>query len=133
MKKSSKGKVLVVDDDKISLDITRARLESAGYSVVTREQAIGTLMIISEEKPDIVLLDLNMPNIVGERFIGMIREHFAPNPIPVIFHSSLDMITLQQKAAIHGAIGAITKTANDDIFLVQFERLYDRVKRKSFL
>ncbi len=69
MENRVKKKVLVVDDDVLSLKISRARLESAGYDVITSERAIGTLLIIIREKPDVILLDLNMPEIGGENFI----------------------------------------------------------------
>ena len=60
----NKGKVLVVDNDPIVLGVTRARLESAGYQVVTRDKAPGTSRAILEEDPDVVLLG-SQPSSAG--------------------------------------------------------------------
>ena len=57
--------VLVVDDDPIVLEVTRERLEGAGYIVYVREEALGTSQWSAEFQPDIVLLDVNMPALTG--------------------------------------------------------------------
>ncbi len=129
MENRVKKKVLVVDDDVLSLKISRARLESAGYDVITSERAIGTLLIIIREKPDVILLDLNMPEIGGENFIQIMQDQFESKSVPVIFHSSIDMESLRQKALQHGALGGISKTNNDQLFIMQFERLFSRIGR----
>lgn len=124
----SRGKVLVVDDDALVLRITRARLESAGFEVVLREQALGTSQAVLKEQPDILLLDLSMPTLAGETIAGVVSEWSG---LLVIFHSSEDLLSLQEKARRSGVLGAIPKTGDDKLFIAQFERLLARAKHKG--
>jgi CheY-like chemotaxis protein len=59
-------KVLIVDDDALALEVAAAALESHGYTVIKREEALGTMVLIRRERPDIVLLDLHMPGLSGD-------------------------------------------------------------------
>ena len=77
--------VLVVDDDVIALEVARERLERLGLDVATRDQSLGTSRWILENKPDFVLLDLNMPALTGIELARLIRRHMTG----VIVHSSL--------------------------------------------
>lgn len=126
---SSRGKVLVVDDDAVVLVMLQTRLQRAGFTVVTRDSAIGTLQTITAERPDVVVLDISMPALSGTALAELIGR--TRGDVPVIFHSSQTLTTLQLAAQQSGAIGAISKTADDMLFMAQFERLYDRAKRQA--
>lgn len=52
---------MIVDDNKLLLQITKDIVENEGYQVITRENPIGTTLAIRNEKPDCLLLDVNMP------------------------------------------------------------------------
>lgn len=130
----SRGKVLVVDDDPLALEITRARLESAGFEVTTQATPMGTGAAILRIKPDAVLLDLHMPGLSGDALAQLISrsinaEHHGRD-VPVILHSSDDLTSILDRARACGAIGAIRKTADDAAFLAQFDRLYKRGLRR---
>jgi CheY-like chemotaxis protein len=119
----SKGTVLVVDDDPIVLEITRERLEGAGYEVHTRDAAIGTTEFIAKNQPDIVLMDVMMPGLSGDRLTELLQRQGRTKGVPVIFHSSKDAGDLDQLVRRVGAVGAIEKTSNDGEFVRQFEHL----------
>ncbi len=116
-------KVLVVDDDPISLEVTRTRLAKAGYEVVTREDALGTSTAIALEDPEVVLLDVAMPGISGEALAKLIADNPKRSHISVIFHSARDVVELQTLAERCRALGAIPKTSDAAVFQLQFERL----------
>ncbi len=118
--------VLVVDDDEASLLISRARLEDAGYTVVTRDESLGTVRAMADIAPDVVLLDVMMPALSGDRLADVIKGRPGLADIPIIFHSSKQLSNLQTLADDKGALGAIAKTADDASFIAQFERLYRR-------
>jgi CheY-like chemotaxis protein len=128
---NSRGKVLVVDDDPVVLKITRARLEGAGFEVVTRQEALGTSQAILSELPALVLLDLNMPALAGDAIAELLSDKLHERNISIIFHSSSDLVTLQAKARASGVIGAIPKTGDDELFVAQFERLFARANRNN--
>ncbi|MBN1961059.1 MAG: response regulator [Deltaproteobacteria bacterium] len=126
-----KGRVLVIDDDILVLKLLKQRLEKAGFEVATRNEALGTLKAINDFAPSIVIVDLKMPAVNGDALSELVRKN---TNIPVILHSSEPLIVLQEKARTSGAIGAITKTSDDALFLAQFDRLFTRSKtsmRKS--
>ena len=109
---------LVVDDDRVSLEVTRERLERAGFEVVTRESALGTSAFIMKEKPDYVLLDVNMPGLTGDALAKLLkgRPHSR-----VILHSCADRHRLAQLARECGAAGVIEKTNDERQFRAQLE------------
>ena len=57
--------ILVVDDDKATVDILRTRLQSHGYTVVSATDGEAGLQAVQEHRPDLVLLDVNMPQLDG--------------------------------------------------------------------
>jgi DNA-binding response OmpR family regulator len=124
-----RGKIMVVDDDALVLRMLQMRLEKAGFAVVTRDRAIGTMQAINTERPDVVILDIQMPALTGPTLAELIGRTMNV-AVPVIFHSSQSLSALQAAAQQSGALGAISKTADDTLFMAQFERLYDRIKRK---
>ncbi len=119
----SQGSVLVVDDDPILLEVTRARLERAGWSVATRAEALGTTEWIEEHRPEIVLLDVSMPALTGDALLERLHRHGLADEVGVVLHSGLSNHELEDLVARTGALGAIQKTGNDQAFLAEFDRL----------
>ncbi|POR05474.1 hypothetical protein AU468_00955 [Alkalispirochaeta sphaeroplastigenens] len=66
-------RLLVVDNDPDILDLLRIGLESLGYQVRTAESGLAALRAIEEEVPDILVTDLIMPNISGEKLLKIIK------------------------------------------------------------
>ncbi|HEY1532554.1 MAG TPA: response regulator [Polyangiaceae bacterium] len=124
----SRGTVLIVDDDPIVLEVTRERLEKAGYQVSTREEALGTSQWIAEFQPDIVLLDVNMPALAGPELAQLLKKRRATKDVVIILYSSLESAELQSKLRATGAVGAIQKTGDERRFLEDFERLAARLR-----
>jgi len=128
--RATKGRtVLVVDDDPIILEVTRERLEGAGYVVHCREEALGTSQWTAEFQPDIVLLDVNMPALTGPDLAQLMRKRRATKDIAIILYSSVESTELQAKVRATGAVGAIQKSADARRFLEEFDRLAARTTR----
>ncbi|HET7538932.1 MAG TPA: response regulator [Polyangiaceae bacterium] len=121
--------VLIVDDDPIVLEVTRERLERAGYIVHVREEALGTSQWSAEFQPDIVLLDVNMPALTGVDLAQLLKKRRSTKDIAVILYSSIDSNELQAKLRATGAVGAIQKSSDARRFLEEFERLAARNPR----
>jgi two-component system phosphate regulon response regulator PhoB len=125
---SQRGKVLVVDDDHLALQVIRGRLERAGFTVITRHEAIGTSAAVVTEKPDVILLDFRMPGLSGDALAQLLEKNESTRHIGIIFHSGEDLALLQRRAKELGLLGAIPKTDSEPAFLAQFERLFARAK-----
>jgi two-component system KDP operon response regulator KdpE len=76
--------VLVVDDEPPILRFLRTSLTAAGHRVITTENAAAALAALVSEKPDIVILDLGLPDRSGFEVIAAIREQHPALPIIVL-------------------------------------------------
>ena len=80
------AKLLVVEDDQNQRILFEQELEDAGYKVVTADDGKEALKKVESEKPDLVIMDINMPGMDGIEALGKILAE--NNRIPVIFHSA---------------------------------------------
>jgi len=126
MQPRKRGKVLVVDDDPIVLEVVRERLDAAGYDVYLRTEAIGTSQWVAREQPDFILLDVMMPALGGADLGHLLRRSHTTNQTVVILHSSMSPESLASAIQRTGAIGVITKTADGAKFIHEFEQLISR-------
>jgi DNA-binding response OmpR family regulator len=82
-----KKRVFVIDDIGVILDLVKSILQMGGYDVVTATDAASALAQIEKTKPDLILLDIMMPNISGYDFIVQLRQrqnHYAAIPIMLL-------------------------------------------------
>jgi len=77
-------RVLVVDDNPDSLTIMRTILETRGFTVVVASNGAQALERLQEEPPDVVLLDVMMPEISGIQVLQQIKEDTRTGRVPVI-------------------------------------------------
>src|SRR5690349_5257900 len=77
--------VLVVDDEPPIRRFLRASLSAAGHRVVTADDAAGALAAVAAERPDLIILDLGLPDRSGFEVIAEIRKH---SPVPIIVLSA---------------------------------------------
>ena len=83
-------RILVVDDDPAHLHSTKGILEAEGYEVLTHDQPFGSTNVIMQFKPDLVLLDVNMPGLSGERLAEVYRANGRIRSTRVMLYSSND-------------------------------------------
>lgn len=81
-------KILVVDDEKNILKLYKAELEDEGYTVVTANSGREALDIYEQEEPDIITLDIMMPEMDGIQVLRQIKQK-APE-IPIIMLTAYD-------------------------------------------
>ncbi len=109
----TKKKVVIIDDDEKLLTTAKELLEEEGYDVVTHQLAFGATNFIKQNKPDLVLLDINMPGLSGERFSRILLSNYETKDMPIVFYSSNDEDSLRRTVSEYGARGYICK---GDIF-----------------
>ncbi|KAF0182365.1 MAG: response regulator [Nitrospirae bacterium] len=81
-------KILVVDDEKNILKLYKAELEDEGYTVVTANSGREALDVYEQEEPDIITLDIMMPEMDGIQVLRQIKQK-APE-IPIIMLTAYD-------------------------------------------
>lgn len=107
-----KPKIVVIDDSEIVLEVTKTALEGAGYDVVTHDRPAGCVALILHEKPDLVLMDVNMPGLGGDTIVTVLGKAQPTSDTVVLLHSSLSAEVLRAKAAAAGAHGFLQKSGD---------------------
>lgn len=107
-----KPKIVVIDDSEIVLEVTRGALEGAGYDVVTHDRPAGCVALILHEKPDLVLMDVNMPGLGGDTIVSVLAKAAPTSDTIVLLHSSLSAEVLRGKASVAGAHGFLQKSGD---------------------
>jgi CheY-like chemotaxis protein len=98
-----KGNVLIVDDTEFYRKVYMTKLLSAGYLTRVATNGIEALKAMMTQKPDLILLDLVMPEMDGFKVLQAVRASPALNRIPVIVFSSKGSPEEIQKALQAGA------------------------------
>jgi len=80
--------ILIIDDDRLAIEIAKHTLLNGGYVVLTAGDGQVALDILQKNKPDLILLDVQMPNIDGYGFIIKKFHDPATKDIPVIVLSA---------------------------------------------
>ncbi|WP_024860764.1 response regulator transcription factor [Ruminococcus flavefaciens] len=95
--------ILIIDDDEHISGMLSEALTAEGYTVSAAYSGTEALMLLSKEKPDLILLDLMLPGITGEKLLPQIKD------IPVIIVSAKADITDKVELLLGGAADYITK------------------------
>jgi two-component system chemotaxis response regulator CheY len=98
------GKILVVDDSKLSRRTLRRILETGGFSVIEAEDGMSALELYFLERPDAVLLDLVMTGMYGLEVLGKIREIDANARVLI---ASADIQSSTRQLAEQGGAAAV--------------------------
>jgi len=125
------GKILVIDDSKTNVVLLEAILNTRGYSTIKAFNVKEANSIIEKEKPDLILLDLLMPEINGFDFLSMIKSKNDTKNIPVIVVSAVtDEENISRSMAL-GAIDFITKPIDIQLLVEKVEEFIDHEVRNS--
>jgi CheY-like chemotaxis protein len=108
---SYRGRVLLVDDDATMLRTASRVLSRAGFDVLTHEGAFDATNAITRFRPDVALIDVNMPFLSGDQLVQLLAKQRATKHIRIILFSSNDEASLWALAQTSGAAGFISKSA----------------------
>jgi two-component system chemotaxis sensor kinase CheA len=110
--------VMVVDDALMVRELQRSILERGGYAVRTASDGVEALAMLAEQPADLVITDLEMPNVDGLVLIKSIRAHPSLANIPILIVSSHASDQDHQLGLEAGADAYIVKTAFDEAGLL---------------
>jgi len=80
-----KKRVLIVDDNENNLMLERDLLEVAGFEVFVAQDASSGIAIARKEKPDIIIMDVRLPDMRGSEAAKMLRQDKETSEIPIVF------------------------------------------------
>jgi len=106
-------RVLIVDDDENLSEHFRLTLKRAGMEVSVLSQPQEIMQCLSEFRPELILLDLNMPEFSGPELAAIIRQHEEWVSLPIVYLSAETDLDKQLQALGHGADDFLTKPISD--------------------
>ena len=120
-------RILVVDDSPTLVKFVSYSLKSSGYEVVGACDGMDALEKVSHRESDIdlVITDLNMPNIDGYELIATLRQNDKFAEVPIIILSSEEGDEDKQKGEKVGATSYLVKPFKSSVLLAEVARLLD--------
>ena len=117
-------KVVVIDDEPTVLEVVSVILRDLGHDVTTRTSAMGASSLILSERPDIVLIDIGLPDLAGDEWLRLWGPAAADasGPAFVVF-SSRSVEELQRIVRETRALGYIRKQDGPAAFEVAFSEI----------
>lgn len=115
-------RILVVEDNETNMYLIRFILEKSGYEVIeAMEGAVGVELAV-KEKPNLIIMDIQLPDIDGLEVTKRIRASEADSDIPIIALTSFAMAGDRERALAAGCTGYIEKPINPDTFIAEIEK-----------
>jgi len=99
--------ILVMDDDECMRDLFRLHLTNAGYKVLVAEDAIDAGHLLLQQRPDLILADIEMPFMDGLEFVRAVKADRATRSVPVVFVTV--RVEAEAQAKKLGAAAFLTK------------------------
>ncbi|EDZ96110.1 MAG: response regulator [Limnospira sp. PMC 1238.20] len=136
--KPEKGSILIVDDTPDNLRVLSATLGDRDYDVQCAINGKLALMAVANQPPDLVLLDIKMPEMDGYQVCEALKSQQKTAEIPVIFLSALDDVIDKVKAFAVGGVDYITKPFQVEEVLARVEhqltirRLQKQLQNQNF-
>lgn len=118
------NKILVIDDDEAINELLKINLELFGYPVITAKNGIEGFALVKQELPDLVILDVMMPEVDGFTVAKRIRENPETKNIPILMLTALSMVQDKVKGFDIGV---------DDYLVKPFEMEELRVRVRALL
>lgn len=104
-----KIKILLVEDDQMIVELYKLKLEESGFEVTVTEKGSEALEIAKKDQPDLILLDIILPEIDGFAILQTLKAESGTKKIPVLLLTNLSQESDQQKGTQLGADGYFVK------------------------
>lgn len=116
-------KILVIDDDSAVTDLLSLLLRSQGFEVIATNSSTDGLNLVRESQPDLLVLDLMMPEVDGWEICKAVREF---SDVPIIVLSALNDPSMIASVLDSGADDYLTKPTPSRVLVAHINRLLDR-------
>ena len=122
-------KILIVDDEPDILEFLQYNLKREGYEVVTASDGKQAIVVAERERPDLIILDIMMPEMDGVETCRVLRSHKDFAEVPVAFLTARDEDFSQIAALDVGGDDYITKPIKPRVLVSRIQALLRRVNR----
>jgi putative two-component system response regulator len=133
MMERNTAKILIVDDEAFNIDVVVIMLAQEGYEIISTTRAEEALPKAILNQPDLILLDLMMPEVDGYQVIAALKAEPATQQIPIIVMTSMNDRASKLCALHQGAEDFLTKPLDKAELLVRIRNLLRLKKYNDFL
>jgi len=112
----------VVEDNEQNLYLATFLLESSGYKVIAAKEGLEAVEKAKAEKPDLILMDINLPEMNGYEATRGIKSILELSHIPIVAVTSYAMVGDKEKALAAGCVGYIEKPFVPETFISEIEK-----------
>lgn len=119
-------KILIIEDNPASVHFITRHLNQKGYETTVAEGGFAGLKAAQDEKPDLILLDIMLPDMDGHRVCRMIKMNKSLKSIPIAMFTSRDTDDDAEKAKAGGADAFLLKNTRVEIILDVIQKLLNR-------
>lgn len=116
-------KVLAIDDSRTIRNLLKVSLEGAGFEFHCACDGVEGVQMFPEVAPDVVITDINMPNMDGFGVIDTLRSGPEKTTVPIIVLTTESSDSLKSRARDSGATGWIVKPFDDESLVKVLQRL----------
>jgi two-component system cell cycle response regulator DivK len=103
------AKILLIEDNATNMELATVLLRSAGHTVITATDAEAGLMLARTERPQLILMDIQLPGMDGLEATALLKKDQATHDIPVIALTALAMKGDEARIRAAGCDGYIAK------------------------
>lgn len=115
-------RILIIDDDQLTSTTWSMGLKSAGFDVLNATNGQDGINQARSQKPDLILLDQIMPDMLGNAVLQTLKQDPETNPIPVMLISNYNENQMMKDAIAQGAVDYILK------YQIETKDLIDKVQ-----
>ncbi len=115
-------RILVIEDNETNIYLVGFILKKNDYEIIEARSGEEGIELAVKEKPDLILMDIQLPGIDGLETTKRIRELDAGRKIPIIALTSYAMTGDREKSLAAGCTGYIEKPINPDTFMGEIEK-----------
>jgi CheY-like chemotaxis protein len=115
-------KALVIDDNANNLMLEKDLLEVAGFEVFEAENASSGIAIARKEKPDIIIMDMRLPDMRGSQAAKILRQDKETRDIPIVFVTASVMAEGREEITSIPNSGFIGKPINTRTFVMEISQ-----------
>ncbi|MCA6287525.1 response regulator [Phenylobacterium sp.] len=118
-------KVLIVEDNELNMKLFHDLLDSQGYVTLQTREGLEALTLAREERPDLILMDIQLPEISGLEVTKWLKEDDELSSIPVVAVTAFAMKGDEERIRQGGCEAYISKPISVSGFLDTIRRLLD--------
>ncbi len=120
--------IVVIEDNEQTARLAKKLLTRAGHTVTVAEDGELGLTTVFDNQPDLVLIDLGLPDIDGQTVVSLLRQRSNYDHMPIIAFTAWPQDTAHSMAEAYGCDGVITKPIDTRAFAQQ---IHDFMKKKQ--